>query len=194
MLPTSARLPPARSRARGQRPPAPFRYSVAAAGTLTAAASAIGGAAACPPCALADAGRLLAAFVRPTAFRGVTASVDFLTALLLAARLRPGLAAADFAAGTGVAFFGVATFPAALALAFLSAAHRFFVAAMIRARPSGVRRRFFLAVFAGAGVAAAAALATVGWKHPKYAILPWSSEFPFGMSYHSAYWSGETRK
>src|ERR1039457_3800049 len=45
MLPTSARLPPARSRASGQRPPAHFRYSVAAAGTLTAAASAIAGAA-----------------------------------------------------------------------------------------------------------------------------------------------------
>ena len=38
-------------------------------------------------------------------------------------------------------------------------AHRFFVAAMIRARPSGLRRRFFLAAFAGAGVAAPAALA-----------------------------------
>ena len=43
-------------------------------------------------------------------------------------------------------------FPAALA--FLTAAHRLFVAAMIRARPSGLRRRFFLLAFAGAGVAA----------------------------------------
>jgi hypothetical protein len=64
------------------------------------------------------------------------------------------LAAADFADAAGVALFGVATFPAALA--FLSAAHLFFVAAMIRARPSGLRRRFFLAAFAGAGAAAAA--------------------------------------
>jgi hypothetical protein len=44
-------------------------------------------------------------------------------------------------------------------LAFLSAAHRLFVAATIRARPSGLRRRFFLAAFADAGVAAGAALA-----------------------------------
>ena len=36
-----------------------------------------------------------------------------------------------------------------------SAAHRLFVAAMIRGRPSGVRRRFCLAAFAGVGVAAA---------------------------------------
>ena len=36
---------------------------------------------------------------------------------------------------------------------------RLFVAATIRARPSGLRRRFFLAAFAGAGVAVAAALA-----------------------------------
>jgi hypothetical protein len=41
-------------------------------------------------------------------------------------------------------------------LAFLSAAHRFLVAAMIRARPSGLKRRFFLAAFGG--VASAAAL------------------------------------
>ena len=40
------------------------------------------------------------------------------------------------------------------ALAFLNAARRVF-AAIIRARPSGLRRRFFLAAFAGAGVAAA---------------------------------------
>jgi hypothetical protein len=39
-------------------------------------------------------------------------------------------------------------------MAFLSAAHRLFVAAIIRGRPSGLRRRFFLAGFAGAGVAA----------------------------------------
>jgi hypothetical protein len=44
-------------------------------------------------------------------------------------------------------------------LAFLSAAHRRFAAALIRARPSGVRRRFSLAAFAGAGGGAAAALA-----------------------------------
>jgi hypothetical protein len=48
-------------------------------------------------------------------------------------------------------------FPAALAV--LTAAHRLFVAAMIRARPSGLRRRFFLLAFAGAGVAAAATAA-----------------------------------
>jgi hypothetical protein len=36
-------------------------------------------------------------------------------------------------------------------MAFLTAADRFFVAAMIRARPSGTRRRFLLAAFAGAG-------------------------------------------
>jgi hypothetical protein len=41
----------------------------------------------------------------------------------------------------------------------LAAAHRLFVAAMILARPLGIRRRFFLAAFTGAGVAAAAALA-----------------------------------
>jgi hypothetical protein len=72
-------------------------------------------------------GRLGAPFVRPTVFRGATAGVDFLAGLVWAARFRPGLAAA----------------------------HRLFVAALIRARPSGVRRRFVLAVFAGAGVAAA---------------------------------------
>jgi hypothetical protein len=43
-------------------------------------------------------------------------------------------------------------------LAFLSAAHRRFAAALIRARPSGVRRRFFLAAFAGAGANATAAV------------------------------------
>jgi len=37
------------------------------------------------------------------------------------------------------------------AVAFLTAAQRFFVAAMIRARPSGLGRRFFLAACAGAG-------------------------------------------
>jgi YidC/Oxa1 family membrane protein insertase len=67
-----------------------------------------------------------------------------LAALVWAARFSPGLAAA------AVAFLGAADLPAA---------HRRFVAAMIRARRSGLRRRFFLAAFAGAGVAAAAALA-----------------------------------
>ena len=48
----------------------------------------------------------------------------------------------------------------ALALCICRAfAQRFFVAAMIRARPSGLRRRFFLAAFAGAGAAVASALA-----------------------------------
>jgi hypothetical protein len=73
------------------------------------------------------------AFVRPTAFRGATAGFDFLAALLRPARFRPGLAAAGFAEAAGVAFFGTADFPAALA--FPSAAHRLLVAAMIRARP-----------------------------------------------------------
>ena len=44
-------------------------------------------------------------------------------------------------------------------------AHRRFVAAMIRARPSGLRRRFFLAAFAGAGVAAASVLALRAAAH-----------------------------
>src|ERR1035438_1776318 len=65
-------------------------------------------------------------------------------------------AARSFAAA-GVAFSRTADCPAALA--FLAAAHRRFVAAMIRARPSGIRRRFFLAAFAGAGGAVAACLA-----------------------------------
>jgi hypothetical protein len=44
------------------------------------------------------------------------------------------------------------------ASAFLSAAaHRRLVAATIHARPSGLRLRFFLAAFAGSGVAAAVA-------------------------------------
>ena len=116
------------------------RYSAAPC-ALTAAASA-SAPAAVPPCAFPAAGRLGAAFVRPTVFRGATAGADFLAALVWAVRFRPGLAAA------GVAF------PAALA--FLAAAHRLFVAAMIRGRPSGIRRRFCLAACAGAGVAAAA--------------------------------------
>ena len=45
------------------------------------------------------------------------------------------------------------------AAAFLAAAQRFLAAAMIRARPSGLRRRFFLPAFAGAGAAPASALA-----------------------------------
>jgi len=85
------------------------------------------------------AGRLGAAFVRPVAFLGATADFDFLAGLVRA-RFRPGLAAAV------VAFLCAADFRAALA--FLSAAHRFFVAAIIRARPSGLRRRFFLAALA----------------------------------------------
>jgi hypothetical protein len=40
-----------------------------------------------------------------------------------------------------------------LALAFLSAAHRFFVAATIRTRPSGLRRRFFLGASSRANAA-----------------------------------------
>jgi hypothetical protein len=56
-------------------------------------------------------------------------------------------------AAAGVAFSGAADFPAALA--FLTAAHRPFVAAMIRALPSGLRRGFFRAAIAGTGVAAA---------------------------------------
>jgi len=56
-------------------------------------------------------------------------------------RFRPGLAAA------AVAFFRPADF---------AAAQRRFVAAMIRARPSGIKRRFFLAGFADAGAATAA--------------------------------------
>ena len=44
-------------------------------------------------------------------------------------------------------------------MAIPNTAQRRFVAAMIRARPSGLRRRFFLAAFAGAGVAAGSALA-----------------------------------
>jgi hypothetical protein len=66
---------------------------------------------------------------------------------LFGPRFSPGLAAA------GVAFSGVGDFNAALA--FLTAADGLLVAAMIRARPSGIRRRFLLAAFAGAGVAAA---------------------------------------
>jgi hypothetical protein len=96
-----------------------------------------------PPCALPATGRLGAAFVRPTAFRGATARFDFLAALAWAAPFRPGLAA-------GAVF---------AALAFPSAAQSFFVAAMIRVWPSGIRRRFFLAAVAGAVVAAAEALA-----------------------------------
>ena len=93
-----------------------------------------------PPCALPAAGRLTSAFARPAAFRGATAGFDFLAALVAPIRLRPGLAAA------GIAFSGAADFPAVLA--FLTAVHRSFVAAMILVRPSGIRRRFFLAALA----------------------------------------------
>jgi hypothetical protein len=69
-----------------------------AVGALTAA---IAGAASVPPCALPAADRLGAAFVEPAAFRGATAGVDFLVALVRAARFRSGFAAArafaDFA-------------------------------------------------------------------------------------------------
>ena len=57
------------------------RYSAAAPGALTASASAIGG----------------TAFVRATVFHGAPAGVDFLAALLRAARFSPGLAAAGVA-------------------------------------------------------------------------------------------------
>jgi hypothetical protein len=78
-----------RGRLAGQAAGVPLDYSVVA-GALTAPV----GAPACPPCALPAAGRLGAAFVRPTAFRGATAGLDFSVALLWAARFRPGLAAA----------------------------------------------------------------------------------------------------
>jgi hypothetical protein len=78
-----------------------------------------------------------------------------LAAILWAVRFRIGLAAGAFAAVFGAAVFCAADLPAALA--FLTAPHRFFVAAMIGASPSELRRRVFLAAFAGAGVAAAAA-------------------------------------
>src|ERR1019366_9480241 len=101
-----------------------FRASLPPRGRPTAAASAIAGAAACPPCALPAAGRLGAAFARTAALRGPTADFDFLAATLWAARFRPR----------------TADFPAALALALpsLSTAHCLYVAAMIRARPSGL--------------------------------------------------------
>ena len=82
--------------------PRPSLYS-AVVPSAPAAYSAIVGAPACPPCALPAAGRLTAAFVRPTAFRGVIAGSDFLAAPLRAVRFTPGLAAA-------VALFG-ARFP-----------------------------------------------------------------------------------
>ena len=69
------------------------------------------------------------------------------------------MAATRFADAAGVAFFGTAGFTAALAFAFLAAAQRRLVAAMIRARPSGLRRRFFFAGFATAGFTASSALA-----------------------------------
>jgi len=122
-----------------------------AAGALTAAASVRACAAAARPCALPAAGRLASAFARPSTFSGATAGFDFLAVLVRAARFRSGLAA------VGATFSGAPDFRAALA--FLAAAHRLFVAVMIRARPSGLRRRFCLAAFAGAGVVAAAALA-----------------------------------
>ena len=133
-------------------------YSVATACTFTAGASGIDGAAAFPPCALSVDCRFSVAFVRPTAFRGAIAGFGFLAALGWAARFRPGLAAAVFAAVSGVAFFCTADLTAALALAFL-AAHRVRFAATIRARPSGLRRRFFLAVVATAGFTTSSALA-----------------------------------
>jgi hypothetical protein len=77
-------------------------------------------------------------------------------ALLFSTARFAGFAAADFAAAA-VAFFGTTGFPAALA--FLNAAQRFFVAAMIRSRPSGLRRRFFFSALARAGGGAGAALA-----------------------------------
>src|ERR1035438_216626 len=63
--------------------------------------AAIAGAAACPPCALSPAGRL-GASAPPAAFRGATAGAEFLAALFVPTRFRPGLAAA------AVAFFGAA--------------------------------------------------------------------------------------
>jgi hypothetical protein len=145
---------------RARRPiPRRLRHPVTAAGAPAAGASGIAAAAAFPPCVLSAAGRLPAAFARPAACRGGIAGLGFLAALVRAARLRPGLAAADFAAAAGVAFSGAPDFPAALALALLATTHRLFVAAMIGDRPSGLGRRFFLAGFAGAGVAGAAASA-----------------------------------
>ena len=52
-----------------------------------------------------------------------------------------------------------------LEAAFFCAAHSFFVAAMIRARPSGLRRRFFLAAVAGVGGAA------VGFRAAAHPLL-----------------------
>src|ERR1039457_7528804 len=68
-------------------------------------------------------------------------------------------------AAAGVTLFRTAGFTAALALALLTAAHRFRVAAIIRARPSGLRRRSFLSAFAGAGVVASSALAFLAAVH-----------------------------
>ena len=134
--------------------PFPSRYSTAAVGPRTAAASA--GTADFPPSALPAAGRFRAppspgqplSPARPPTlnswrrFSGQRAS-------------GPGWTCSSqpFSA---VALFRTADFAAVLALAFLSAAHRLFVAAMIRARPSGLRRRFFPAACAGTGGAAAA--------------------------------------
>ena len=122
--------------------PFPSRYSTAAVGPRTAAASA--GTADFPPSALPAAGRFRAppspgqplSPARPPTlnswrrFSGQRAS-------------GPGWtwSSQPFSA---VALFRTADFAAVLALAFLSAAHRLFVAAMIRARPSGLRRRFLL--------------------------------------------------
>jgi len=73
-------------------------------------------------------------------------------------RFRPGLAAA------AVAFFRPADF---------AAAQRRFVAAMIRARPSGIRRRSFLAAFAGAGVAGARRGSRCAWgRRPSHDPAP----------------------
>ena len=133
--------------------------SAAAAYMVPAGASGIDGATAFPSCALSAAGRFGTVFVRAAAFRGAIAGFGFLAAPAWVTRFRPDLAAARFADAAGTAFFGVAGFTAALALAFLAVAQRRLVAAMIRARPSGLRRRFFFAGFATAGFTASSALA-----------------------------------
>ena len=98
--------------------------------TLPAKGFRIDGAAAIPPCALPAAGRFPAVFVWLSAFPSAPAGFGFLAALLWAARFRPRLTA------EGVAFFGAADLPGALA--FRTAGQRLLVAAMIRARSSGL--------------------------------------------------------
>jgi hypothetical protein len=123
------------------KPPRSLPYSAMAPGALTAAASAIGGAAACPPCSLPAAGRRGAAFLRPRAFRGATAGFDSWAAPQARFRRRddprhgPSGLRRRFVlaalAGAGVA--------AGSALAFRAAAHPFLCAAATRRRAAGVR-------------------------------------------------------